>query len=244
MCDSSDDTPDAIAAEDCASGPAPGGRKPAPERKCILSGEHGERDSLVRLVLGPDGQVWPDLAAKLPGRGAWVAPDRPLLEQALAKGRLKGALARAFKSPATIAPDLPEMIARALERRALDRLGLEHRAGHLIFGSEKLIEWARAGRLHLLVHAADAADDGMSKLNQAWRSGGGEMGDVIRLPAGRDALSRALGRENVVHSGVNNGKAAARIAQELRRWAAFHGNRDLTDDARGTPGRRNDEGRE
>ena len=105
-------------------------------------------------------------------------------------------------------------------------------------------EWARAGRLHLLIHAGDAADDGMSKLNQAWRSGGGDMDDVIRLPAGREALSRALGRENVVHSGVNNGKAAARIAQELKRWAAFNGNRDLTDDDQAQPGRRNDEGRE
>lgn len=237
MRDTSDDTPDAVDENRAAAGRQP-------ERKCILSGVHGERASLIRLALGPDGQVWPDPAAKLPGRGAWIAPDRALLQAAMAKGRLKGALARAFKSPATVPDGLADMIGRALERRALDRLGLEHRAGHLIYGSEKLVEWARAGRLHLLIHAGDAADDGMSKLNQAWRSGGGDMEDVIRLPAGREALSRALGRENVVHSGVNNGKAAARIAQELRRWAAFNGNRDLTDDDQAAPGRRNDEGRE
>ena len=215
-----------------------------PERKCILSGVHGSRAALIRLALGPDGQVWPDLAAKLPGRGAWIAPDRALLEQAMAKGRLKGALARAFREPAIVPDNLPGRIATGLEKRAMDRLGLEHRAGHLIYGSEKISEWARAGRLFLLLHAADAAPDGSSKLDQAWRSGGGEMDEVIHLPAGREALSRAVGRENVVHSGVNNGKAAARIAQELRRWAAFNGNQDLTDDDRASPGRRNDEGRE
>ncbi|MCG2839897.1 RNA-binding protein [Sandaracinobacter sp. RS1-74] len=219
-----------------------GGRKP--ERKCILSGAHGDRASLIRLALGPDGQVWPDLAAKLPGRGAWIAPDRAALEQAMEKGRLKGALARAFKAQAAVPEDLPARIEKGLERRALDRLGLEHRAGHLILGSEKLTEWARGGRLFLLLHAADAAEDGTSKLDQAWRSGGGEPEGCIRLPVGREALSRALGRENVVHSGVNNGKAAARISDELRRWAAFNGNRDLTDDVRAQSGRRNDEGRE
>lgn len=215
-----------------------------PERKCILSGVHASRAALIRLALGPDGQVWPDLAARLPGRGAWIAPDRRLLEQAMAKGRLKGALARAFKEPAIVPDDLPGRLAAGLEKRAMDRLGLEHRAGHLIYGSEKISEWARAGRLFLLLHAADAAPDGSSKLDQAWRSGGGEMDDVIHLPAGREALSRAVGRENVVHSGVNNGKAAARIAQELGRWAAFNGNQDLTDDDRAPSGRRNDEGRE
>ena len=237
MRDTSDDTPDAVAESRAGSAHVP-------ERKCILSGVHESRASLIRLVLGPDGQVWPDLAAKLPGRGAWLAPDRAALEQAMAKGRLKGALARAFKEPAIVPEDLAERLSAGLERRTFDRLGLEHRAGHLIFGSEKLSEWARSGRLYLLLHAADAADDGTSKLNQAWRSGGGDMKDVIRVPAGREALSRALGRENVVHSGVNNGKAAARIAQELKRWAAFNGNRDLTDDDQVTPGRRNDEGRE
>lgn len=236
MREPSDDTADAV-----DDGPAAGR---TPERTCILSRVQGARASMIRLALGPDGQVWPDLAAKLPGRGAWIQPDRARLEQALANGKLKGALARAFRNPVAVPADLADRIEAGLARRALDRLGLEHRAGHLIFGSEKLVEHARAGRLHLMLHAADAAEDGCSRLDQAWRSGDGDPDACMRLPADRESLSRALGRENVVHSGVNNGKAAARIAQELRRWAAFSGNRDLTDDARGIPGRRNDEGRE
>lgn len=234
---SSNDTPDATVEVDQPLGHTP-------ERRCILTGVHGERASLIRLALGPDGAVWPDLAAKLPGRGAWIGVDRAALRTAIAKGRLKGALARAFREPATVPDDLPERIAAGLERRALDRLGLEHRAGHLIFGAEKLAEWARGGRVHLLMHAADAAEDGISKLGQAFRAGDGAMDDVVILPAGRDALSRALGRENIVHSGVIDGKAAARIATEVARWAAFLGTGTLLHDGQDIPARRNDEGRE
>ena len=169
---------------------------------------------------------------------------RAILEAATAKGRLKGALARAFRQPAEVPPDLPQRIADGLERRLLDRLGLEHRAGHLIFGSDKLNDWCRGGRVHLLLHAADAAEDGVAKLDQAFRAGDGDMKAVIRLPAGRDALSRALGRENMVHSGVIDGKAAARIATEVARLAAFLGTSGMMGDGRADPGRRNDERRE
>lgn len=209
-----------------------------PERKCILTGAHGERASLIRLALGPDGAAWPDLAAKLPGRGAWIVADRSVLEAAMAKSKLKGALARAFRQPVDVPADLTDRIAVGLERRSLGRLGLEHRAGHLIFGSDKLNEWARSGRINLLLHAADAAEDGVSKLNQAFRAGDGSMERVIRLPAGRDALSRALGRENMVHSGVIDGKAAARIATDVARWAAFLGTSGMMGDGRADPGRR------
>ena len=135
-----------------------GGGKAAPERKCILSGERDPRASLIRLALSPDGLVLPD---KAPGRGAWIGVDRPTLETALAKGKLKGALSRAFKtSEISIAPDLPAMIEDGLLRAALDRLGLEMRSGAVLTGSDRIGEAARRGQLTLLLHAADASEDG------------------------------------------------------------------------------------
>jgi predicted RNA-binding protein YlxR (DUF448 family) len=198
-----------------------------PERKCILSGEHAARDDLIRLALGPDGQVAPDVRAKAPGRGAWIGVDRATLEAAQAKGKLKGALARAFKTHEVTAPaDLGERIEAALRQAALDRLGLEARAGNLLTGSEKIETAARRGEVHMLLHAADAAEEGNRKLDQAWRvgsdaEGSGRQGLVF--PLGRTILSLALGRENVVHVAIVDRAAAARVTHAIERWRAFIG---------------------
>lgn len=194
-----------------------------PERTCILTREHGARDRLIRLALGPDGQVLPDIRAKAPGRGAWIGVDRPTLETAQAKGRLKGALARAFKTgELAIADDLGERIETALRQAALDRLGLEARASTLLAGSEKIEVAARRGDVRLLLHAADAGLDGNGKLDQAWRVGGGDPQGLV-LPVSRAILSLALGRENVVHIALIDRAAAARVRHALERWRAFIG---------------------
>jgi predicted RNA-binding protein YlxR (DUF448 family) len=198
-----------------------------PVRTCVLSRAEAPRDGLIRLALAPDGQVLPDIRAKAPGRGAWIGVDRPALEQAVAKGKLKAALARAFKDNAlTVPDDLPARIAAALERAVLDRLGLESRAGTLITGSDRIADAARAGRLHLLLHAADAGADGNRRLDQAWRVGSDREGSGLRglvLPVARPILSVALGRENVVHIGVTDAGAARRLREMLDRWLHFTG---------------------
>lgn len=194
-----------------------------PERRCILTGVHGPRAALIRLAVGPDNQIAADLGAKLPGRGAWIAADRQLLDAAMAKGKLKGALARAFKSNALKLPEnLADQIAAGLERRALDRLGLENKSGNLIWGHERVGEAILKGKVRLLMHAADAKPDGMSKL-EARRRGASPGTVSIVLPVGREQLSMALGRENVVHAAIGDSGSAARVIETLERWAAFNG---------------------
>ena len=118
--------------------------------------------------------------------------------EANAKGKLKGALSRAFKtSELQIAEDLGERVEAALRQQVLDRLGLEARSGTLINGSEKVEQAARQGKVQLLIHAADAGEDGCRRLDQAWRVGGGGQSGLV-FPEGRTILSVALGRENVV----------------------------------------------
>ncbi len=198
-----------------------------PERKCILSGEHAPRDALLRLAISPDGDVLPDVLARAPGRGAWIGVSRAELEVAIAKGKLKGALARAFKGAAlTIPADLPDRIEAAMMRNLTDRLGLELRAGKLLMGSDRIAEKARGGRVAWLAHAADASDDGARKLDQAWRvgeeaEGSGKAG--LRLPLDRAALSVALGRENVVHLALTDKAAAERLSSLLARLLHFIG---------------------
>jgi uncharacterized protein len=198
-----------------------------PERTCILGRTHGSPDSLIRLALSPDGAVLPDVRAKAPGRGAWIGVDRPTLEAAQAKGKLKGALARAFKgAPASVPDDLGTRIEAALRQAALERLGLEARAGHLLVGSEKIEVAARKGEVALLIHAADASADGRRKLDQAWRVGRdaeGSGGQGLVFPEGRAILSLALGRQNVVHVALVDAGAAERVRHALSRWRAFIG---------------------
>nr|WP_314443755.1 DUF448 domain-containing protein [uncultured Sphingomonas sp.] len=196
-----------------------------PERTCILTRQAADKAELIRLVLGPDNQVHPDVRAKAPGRGAWIGVSRPELEAAIAKGKLKGALARAFKTQGVeIASDLPDRIEQALARAALDRLGMEARSGTLINGADRVEEAARRGKVHLLLHAADAGADGRRKLDQAWRVGGAEeLGHRhgLEIPTTRTILSMALGRENVVHVALTDPRAAARVLGTVSRWRAF-----------------------
>jgi len=198
-----------------------------PERKCILSGSTGARGELVRLAISPEGEVHPDVLARAPGRGAWIGVTRAELEQAVAKGRLKGALARAFKGAAVAVPgDLGERIEAALRRAFTDRLGLELKGGNLLMGSDRIAENARMGRVAWLAHAADASEDGSRKLDQAWRVGEEAEGSGlagVRLPLDRMALSVALGRDNVVHLALNDRMAAHRVSAALQRLEHFQG---------------------
>jgi predicted RNA-binding protein YlxR (DUF448 family) len=198
-----------------------------PERTCILTRDAAPRDALIRLAISPEGAVLPDVRAKAPGRGAWIGVNRAELDTAIAKGKLKGALGRAFKGEATsILADLSVLIADALQRTLLDQLGLISRTGSLLTGSDRISDAARSGKLHLLLHAADAGTDGNRKLDQAWRVGSDREGEDLRglvIPLPRTILSLALGRENVVHIGLTDPHAASRVRDALTRWLHFIG---------------------
>ncbi len=198
-----------------------------PERRCVLTGQTSDRDDLFRLAISPDGVVLPDALARAPGRGAWIGVSKDEVAAALANGKLKSALARAYKDGAlTIPADLPELMEKAVRRAFLDRLGLEFRSGKLLLGSDKIANEARMGKVAALFHAADASQDGARKLDQAWRVGQDEEGSGLageRLPLDREALSVALGRDNVVHLALADHASAGRVSVPLRRLQSFIG---------------------
>ena len=205
--------------------PSPGND---PERTCVLTRRKAAKDQLIRLALDPEGIVAPDVRARAPGRGAWISVGQAELAKAVASGKLKGALQRAFKTgDIDIPADLADRTAEALRQAALDRLGMEARSGNLANGSERIEASARSGKVHLLVHAADAGEDGRRKLDQAWRVGGGPSaslgtgGQGLIFPEGRTILSLALGRENVVHCALTDPAAAARVLHAISRWSVF-----------------------
>ena len=97
-------------------GGAPKDRSDGPERKCIASGEVRPKYGLIRFVIGPDAQVVPDIAGKLPGRGIYVSADRAAIE----KAANKGLFARAAKSSVKAPDGLTDEVERQLARRVVE----------------------------------------------------------------------------------------------------------------------------
>lgn len=172
----------------------------AQDRRCVISGTSQPRGGLIRLVIGPDDRVVPDVAAKLPGRGVWISADGALVRSALKDGRLKAGISRSLKcriDAAALADDLADTIETLLERRALDRLGLLKRSNALVVGQEKIRDALVGDKdrsVALVLSAQDAAAGSTEKVK---RSLHGRC--ALLQPFDRDALSQALGGENIVH---------------------------------------------
>jgi predicted RNA-binding protein YlxR (DUF448 family) len=93
---------------------------PGSERMCALTRQVMPVDALIRFVLGPAGEVVPDVKRKLPGRGLWITGT----SAALAEAVKRNVFARGFKRGLLGGGDLVGATERALERAALDALAI------------------------------------------------------------------------------------------------------------------------
>src|ERR1041384_7739041 len=105
-----------------APGVAPGG-----ERHCALPRELKPVSDMIRFVVGPAGEIVPDIKRKLPGRGIWVTSGRDALDEAVKRN----VFARGFKRDVRVAGDLTAATERLLERSALDALAIAGKAGQV-----------------------------------------------------------------------------------------------------------------
>lgn len=172
-----------------------------PERRCIVTRRSGAADGLIRFVLAPDGTVVPDLARRLPGRGAWVTAQA----WAVAEAARRSVFSRALKTEARPPADLAGLVGRLLRARALQGLSLARKAGAVVTGMAKVDATLRAGRVAALVHASEAGEDGVRRLAALAR--GLDMAPcTLRVFAGEE-LDLALGRANVIHAALTAGDA-------------------------------------
>jgi hypothetical protein len=186
------------------------------ERKCIVSGKVRDRAHLIRFVVSPDGEVVPDLAAKLPGRGLWVSADRASLEQAVAKNHFS----KAAKANVKAARDLADRLEKLIVRRMTDDLGLARRSGNLVAGFDNVLrELDGAKPPAALVEASDGAADGRRKLFGSARARGLDLPMIEVLTA--EEISLALGRGNVIHAALKSGPLAERLIFEAGRLSGF-----------------------
>lgn len=182
------------------------------DRMCIVSRESGTAEELIRFVAGPDGSVVPDLKRKLPGRGCWVKAERHLVDEAV-KRKL---FARALKEGVTPQADLGALVDQLLTKSAIGSLALARKAGAVVSGSAKVDQAIRTGAAAMVLHAKEAAADGVRKHDQARRAVVHMEGPDIpsfSLFTGEE-MDLAFGGGNVIHAAVLDGKAAAGFIQK------------------------------
>lgn len=180
-----------------------------PERRCIVTGEVQPKRGLIRFVVGPEGQIVPDLAEKLPGRGLWVSADRAVLDKAA-----KGAFARAARQAVTVPDGLSDLVEAALARRVVDTVSLARKAGYAVAGFEKVKGWLADGKAKVLLQASDGSDRGKGKL---WTPPKGRWFGCLTS----SELGMAFGRDSVIHAALAAGGLAQRVVEEAAKLSGF-----------------------
>jgi uncharacterized protein len=185
------------------------GPESGPTRRCLVTGAIRTKDELLRFVVGPAGEIVPDLAGKLPGRGLWLTAQRDIVRDAV-KRRV---FARAAKAPVMVAAGLDDRIEGLLVQRSIEDLGLARRAGLAVAGFERVKAALAAGKVALLVEALEAGSDGREKLAPF------AAGVVASLSA--EELGAAFGRERAVHAALERGRLCDRFLADARRLQGF-----------------------
>ncbi|MFG6499175.1 RNA-binding protein [Sulfitobacter sp. 1A13191] len=187
-------------------GDASNDRSDGAERKCIATGEVQPKHGLIRFVVGPDNQVYPDILGKLPGRGIYVVADRAALELAIKKK----AFSRSAKQPVTLPDGLVDEVEQQLARRVVELISLQRKAGKAVAGYEKVKGWLQTEEAEVLIQAVDGSGRGKSKLSTP------HYGHYIGWLTA-DELGLAFGRQTVIHGALASGGLTQRVVEEAGR---------------------------
>lgn len=190
-----------------------------PERTCVVTRSSADKAALVRFVVGPQSEIVPDIAGKLPGRGIYVKADKAVLEKAVSKGFFS----RSAKAKVTVTKDLVETVPNLLRSRLVQTLGLARKAGQAIAGFEKVKLLLASEEAVALFQASD---------------GSAAMKSKLRPPNGQDSyadclssaeLGVAFGRDTVIHAALTKGGLAELCLLDAGRLRGFCANDALSD---------------
>jgi predicted RNA-binding protein YlxR (DUF448 family) len=170
-------------------------------RRDIASGEAGDRETMVRFVISPDGVVVPDLEGKLPGRGLWLAANRDVLQGA----RLAPLFSRAAREKVSVPADLADRLEALLAGRCQSLMGLARRAGMMVAGYEQVRGALRAGKAAVLIAASDGAADGRDKVRHL----APDMPLIDCLTS--TEIGASVGAGAMVHAALSDGRLAREI---------------------------------
>ncbi len=189
------------------------------DRTCIVSRKSGPAEDMIRFVADPQGVIVADLKGRLPGRGCWVTARRSLVQQAADRNLF----ARALKAKVSVPADLADGIDALLVDALTGMMGLARKAGQLVTGATKVDAAVRSGRVNAVMHASDAAPDGVAKIDRACRAaeaaGGGPVAAFHLLSADEMAVLSADGR--VIHLAVLAGQAGEGVVKRAKMLDRF-----------------------
>jgi len=184
-----------------------------PMRTCIATGVEGTPEQMIRFVVGPEGEVVPDLARRLPGRGMWVRAERAALEKAVEKKLFS----KAARAPVKASAELVDRVEHLLLERTLADLGRARRAGRAVAGYVKVEQMIGRHQVGLLVVADEADGDGLQKLRAT--------GLPLERLGDAAALGGIFGREQAVYVAIARDDAGGafieRISVGAARWRGF-----------------------
>jgi len=209
----------------------PRNNKSGTERLCAVTRQVRPIGELIRFVVGPDGTVVPDVKRKLPGRGLWISNSRTTVAEAVRRG----VFARGFKRQVGVPPALADETSKLLACSVIDALAMAAKAGEVVAGFTKVERSLTEGTAVALIHAADAAADGVRKLNAIARRTADPAGiNDLRghLPIiealTSDELDLALGRSNVIHAALLAGAAGTTVLLRSDALTRFRNDSDIT----------------
>ncbi len=189
-----------------------------PQRTCLGCRQPRDKSELMRFVLAPDGEVVPDIEAKLPGRGAYTCVLNSCLKAAL-KQRQFG---RAFKCEVvTVSPDeMVELVAKIMYGRILGYIGMANRAGKVVSGSSMVSDAIKSGHKPGLILLATDVSEAIGEKVEL-------LASVHRTPCIRimtkDDFGAILGKAPRSAVAIKSSGFVVQLVHEIERYRNFLG---------------------
>lgn len=176
---------------------------------CLGCGGESPLEEMLRFVVGPDGQVYLDVAQRLPGVGGYVHPERACLLKGIASGALASFLTgRITQTPA----DFIQEVLQHLRNRFFSLLGLQRKSGTLLLGADKVLEGMNNGKVAGVFYATDAAFNTQQKLVQK-----GKHTKIVTVAVGdKSVYAVSFQKPNNTVVGVLKGGGLGKICRLAR----------------------------
>jgi hypothetical protein len=123
----------------------------------------------------------------------------------------------------TVEPGLAGRVDARLVDAAVSALSLARKAGTVIGGFTKVESALAHEHVVGVIHATEAAADGVARVAAAMRRHAYSMPPVIRCFTGAE-LDLAFGRSNVIHAALLAGPASNNVLARIQDLVRFRGN--------------------